>query len=109
MKPFRLWPAAVAWLLLAVAPVSARETEAGAASWETAELPRPQSRPGVEVMTAGQWVYVSAPRSVKVSLLTVLGQPLTEAVLPAGVYRFRLASRGVYILRVASYTYRITL
>lgn len=110
MKPQRLLTAIAVALILAAFTVPQGAAAVGSRNaWEAATLPRPQSKPDIEVMTSGQWVYVSSPTAVRVSLLTVLGQTLTEAELPAGVHRFRIASRGIYILRVSSSTYRITL
>ena len=63
----------------------------------------------VKVFTSGRWVYVVAPAEVRVELLTVLGQKLTEATLPPGSHRFFIDARGIYVLRAASSTFRITL
>lgn len=81
--------------------------------WEASEAPigvvSPVQGGDIEVATSGTWVYVVTPRASRVTILTVLGQPLTDVTLPAGSYRFRLSSRGIYILRVASSTFRITI
>ncbi|MCM1029577.1 MAG: hypothetical protein NC342_08350 [Pseudoflavonifractor sp.] len=89
---------------LALAPSLARS------GWEKADAPRRSLAPGaLEVVTSGQWVYVSSSEEVKVEILTVLGQTLTCDTLPPGTHRFHIGARGIYILRAASSTYRITL
>lgn len=80
--------------------------------WEASEPPvavTPVPGGDIAVATTGQWIYIVIPRQSNVTILTVLGQPLTDVSLPAGSYRFHLASRGIYILRVASSTFRITI
>ncbi len=54
-------------------------------------------------------VYISLPRRMTVELFTILGQPVSRETLNAGTYRLRLRSRGIYILRAAGMTRRITI
>lgn len=97
-------------LALGAAVAPAAPVPAAPGGWERVETPRhaPESD-DVRVFTSGRWVYVVTPARVRVELLTVLGQKLTEATLPPGSHRFLIDARGIYVLRAASSTYRITL
>lgn len=109
MKLRRMFIAAAASLMLTMPAVSAVFPAADLGGWEAAPR-RPLAEGAVYgVATSGEWVYVTSAGEVKASLLTVLGQRVTEVNLPAGTHRFRLAARGIYILRLGSSTYRITL
>ena len=74
--------------------------------WEEAAFPR-QAVEEIEVVASGKYVYVASTQPVKVTILTVLGQPLTDVTLPAGSHRFHISTRGIYILRAGSLTFRI--
>lgn len=95
--------------LAAVLSVSA------AGSWESAErLPRPRmEQPATvdDVVTAvaDGYLYISIRQRAAVRLFTILGQPVVQETLAPGVYRYRLPARGIYLLKVASITRRITL
>lgn len=54
-------------------------------------------------------VYISLRQRTTVTLFTILGQPVVQDTLPAGTYRFRLPSRGIYLLKIGDITRRITL
>ncbi|MCM1349538.1 MAG: hypothetical protein NC338_09015 [Firmicutes bacterium] len=54
------------------------------------------------------WLYVSLRQRTAVKLFTILGQPVVQDVLPAGVHRFRIPTRGIYLLKLGSTTRRIT-
>jgi len=65
---------------------------------------------GVELTVASNGtVYLSLPRTMTVEVFTILGQPISRENLKAGIYRLKLRSRGIYILRVGSITRRITI
>ncbi len=101
-------------MLAAVAAAAGRPAAAPLpaplSGWERVEAPRGAQPSGeLRVYTSGRWVYVVTPSGVKVELLTVLGQRLTEATLPAGSHRYLINARGIYLLRADSSTYRITL
>ena len=54
-------------------------------------------------------IYVDLDRPAQVKLFTILGQPVSQMQLPAGTSRFRVAARGIYILKIGSSTRRITI
>lgn len=53
-------------------------------------------------------VHLHLGRPMTVEVFTILGQPVGRQHLRPGVYRLRLASRGIYILRAGGITRRIT-
>lgn len=101
-----------ALLLLAAALSAAAGSQRLPKGWDSVDPPASaqQIEPDeTEILTLNGYVYVIARREVKVAILTVLGQPVTEVTLPAGCHRFRIASRGIYILRADTSTFRITI
>ena len=71
-----------------------------------ADTPEPGE---IDIITLRGYEYVASRAKTRVSILTVLGQPLTAVTLPEGCHRFRIATRGIYILRTDSSTFRITI
>lgn len=55
------------------------------------------------------YVYVMLRQRINVKIFTILGQPVVQETLDPGVYRFRLTSRGIFILKAGSTTRRITI
>ena len=107
----RVMVAVCAVLAIASAPAVARD-DVHPKGWDSVDPPSGESESAAgdfEVVTRGGSVYVMTRRKVKVALFSVLGQPITEATLDNGCYRFRIVSRGIYILRVDSSTFRITI
>lgn len=64
---------------------------------------------GMELTVRDGTVTLILSRPTQVKVLTILGQPVSQETLPAGIHRLKLKSRGIYILRVGQATRRITL
>ena len=98
-------------LLLLMLSVSAF----GARAWESADrLPRECVEQRIEgedavAAVAEGYLYVSVRQRSVVKLFTILGQPVVQQTLAPGTYRFRLPSRGIYLLKVGSSTRRISI
>ena len=99
-------------LVVAAAAVAARSV---VPAWEHIQAP-PQAM--TEVIDADAhtattvidgYIYIYLERPTQVKLFSILGQPIATETLQAGVHRFRLTSRGIYLLRAGSTTRRITL
>lgn len=80
--------------------------------WETVELRDPA--PGsdteqIEVETRDGYIYIHTPRTVEVSVYSILGQLITKRKISAGTVRLALGTRGVYILKTDTSTRRINL
>lgn len=106
----------IARILLIVTALAAVvvPADAGAASlWEFAsqlsarDIERVDDT-GMDIAVRDGVVTLTLSRPTQVRVLTILGQPLSQETLQAGVHRLRLSARGIYILRVGSVTRRIT-
>lgn len=87
---------------------------AGDRSWE--EIQHEQSThvdraeiEQIEVLVKDGYVYINTPRKVTVKIFSILGQLISQEEIPAGNYRMRIASRGIYILKAGPITRRITI
>ena len=82
----------------------------GPPRWETVDtVVESLSDDREDITVRDQYIYLSTPRPVTAKLFTILGQPVTQAQLPAGTSRLRIDARGIYILKVGSLTRRITI
>lgn len=63
----------------------------------------------IDVSVKDGYVYINTPRKVTVKIFSILGQLISQEEIPAGSYRLRLASRGIYILKAGPITRRITI
>lgn len=78
--------------------------------WETVDtVVASLSDERIDIAVRDNYIYVFTPRPVTAKLFTILGQPVTQAQLPAGTSRLRIDARGIYILKVGSITRRITI
>lgn len=55
--------------------------------------------PGVEIALREGYVYVTTDHTIQVKVVSVLGAPVSDAVLEPGTFRLPLRSRGIYIVR----------
>ena len=72
-----------------------------------AEIGRQPDGAVVRVLDMNIYIELEQPQMVK--LFTILGQPVSQMQLPAGTSRFRVPTRGIYILKIGSSTRRITI
>jgi len=61
------------------------------------------------IATAGGYIYVETARPVEVKLFTILGQLIGRRQLEPGIHRIRIASRGIYLIKIGSTTRRIVI
>lgn len=83
-------------------------------TWEDAERFPVQveqaSQPDeVAVAVYEGYVYVLVRQTTHVKLFTLLGQVIVQDTLKPGIYRYKLTSRGIYLLKAGTSTRRITL
>lgn len=62
-----------------------------------------------EIRVSEGYVYVSASRAITVKVFSILGQLISQETIQPGISRFRLPSRGIYILKAGTVTKRITI
>lgn len=63
----------------------------------------------IEIYVRDGYVYINTPHAVNVKIFSILGQLISQQEIPAGNFRLRIASRGIYILKAGSITRRITI
>lgn len=63
----------------------------------------------VSVVVHEGYVYVLVRQTTHVKLFTLLGQVIVQDTLKPGVYRYKLSTRGIYLLKAGTSTRRITL
>lgn len=81
-------------------------------SWEEMQQPASVERveqEQIEIYTRDGYVYINTPQPVTVKIFSILGQLISQENVPAGTFRLRLASRGIYILKAGTITRRITI
>lgn len=64
---------------------------------------------GADVRVSEGYVYVTTSRPTTVKVFSILGQLISQETIQPGISRFRLPSRGIYILKVGDITKRITI
>lgn len=64
---------------------------------------------GVYTTVSDGYVYVVVRQRTTVKIFTILGQLIVQDTLQPGIYRYKLTSRGIYLLKVGSITRRVTL
>lgn len=90
-------------------------TAFAARSWEAVErMPVSVSEPvaqteEVVASVSDGYLYITVRQRSTVRLFTILGQPVVQELLSPGIYRVKLAARGIYLLKVGDATRRITL
>lgn len=77
--------------------------------WEQVDTVAPELSDNVTVAVRDNYIYVTVERPTAVKLFTILGQPVSQATIPAGTSRFKVSARGIYILKAGSLTRRITI
>jgi hypothetical protein len=103
--------ASLASLLIAFTMVAATASSA----WEklsqrdTAGIVELLDGDQIEVTVRDGMVYVFTAQPVVVSIFSILGQPITKTTVAPGGARFRLPTRGIYILKAGNTTRRITI
>lgn len=102
-------------LLLIIMLLAAPMADALAASgWETVErrtasIEKVDSDPVTDISVRDGHLYVTVNRRVTVKVFTILGQLISQETLQPGTHRLKIASRGIYILRIGSMTRRVTI
>lgn len=89
--------------------LTATAQTAPAPRWEAVNVTVEVAVDDVEVAVRDGYIYVSLARPAQVKIFTILGQPVTQATLPAGTSRIKVPARGIYILKTGSATKRITI
>lgn len=63
----------------------------------------------VDVAVRSGVLYITASKAAAVKVFTIIGRPISQETIPAGVSRLRGLNRGLYIVKIGTYTRRITI
>ncbi len=85
-------------------------------SWEEArdtatrtEMSERTESEQIEIYARDGYVYINTPHPTTVKIFSILGQLISQSDIPAGIYRQRIPSRGIYILKAGTITRRVTI
>ncbi|MCI9054872.1 MAG: hypothetical protein HFJ87_07005 [Muribaculaceae bacterium] len=106
---FKLLTRILLLTLAAALTVPATAAPAQKSRWEQVETAPGDLSEELAVVVRDNYIYVTVYRPTAVKLFTILGQPVSQVTLPAGTSRFKVAARGIYILKAGSTTRRITI
>ena len=106
---FKLLTRILLLTLAAALTVPATAAPAQKSRWEQVETAPGDLSEELAVVVRDIYIYVTVYRPTAVKLFTILGQPVSQVTLPAGTSRFKVAARGIYILKAGSTTRRITI
>ena len=106
---FKLLTRILLLTLAAALTVPATAAPAQKSRWEQVETARGDLSEELAVVVRDNYIYITVYRPTAVKLFTILGQPVSQVTLPAGPSRFKVAARGIYILKAGSTTRRITI
>lgn len=106
---FKLLTRILLLTLAAALTVPATAAPAQKSRWEQVETAPGDLSEELAVVVRDNFIYVTVYRPTAVKLFTILGQPVSQVTLPAGTSRFKVAARGIYILKAGSTTRRITI
>ena len=106
---FKLLTRILLLTLAAALTVPATAAPAQKWRWEQVETARGDLSEELAVVVGANHIYITVYRPTAVKLFTILGQPVSQVTLPAGTSRFKVAARGIYILKAGSTTRRITI
>lgn len=84
-------------------------------TWEAVErlpgqaMEQMSQQEDVSVAVVDGYVYVTLRQRTNLGLFTILGQPLARGEYQPGSYRFRIARRGIYLLKAGPVIRRLIL
>lgn len=101
-------------ILLALFAAAFLQAFAASPSWEEVKTPQP---PQVEradaeevvITSRNGYIYVNTTRPVEIKVFSILGQLIRQEKISAGTFRFRLESKGIYIVKAGTVTRRVTI
>ena len=67
----------------------------------------PRISDGIEIFCKDGTVIVKTPRRIPVKVFTILGQLVSQDILNPGTSELKIASRGIYIIKIGSLTQKI--
>lgn len=97
-------------VLLCAVPASSRpQWRAATAEVHGKSLTDPRETDGVEVFGRSGVITVRTTRTVQVKVFTILGQLVSQATLQPGTSELKVASRGIYMVKIGGLTQKVAL
>lgn len=69
----------------------------------------PRSTDGIEVYTRPGTLIVKNPERTTVTVLSILGQTISQTTINAGTHELHIGTHGIYIVKVGDFTLRVAL
>lgn len=64
---------------------------------------------GVEIATRNGTIIIKNQERENVTVLTILGQTISQTTLPPGVHELKIGTHGIFIVKVGNHAVRIAL
>lgn len=61
----------------------------------------------IEVNVMDGYIYINTPKAVNVKIMSIVGQLISQQNVAPGVSRFKVAVKGIYILKAGDLTIRV--
>ena len=97
-------------ILIAIFALSATPVKAEL-QWKegSREYTTPMVQETIEVYGKDGSIIVHTPRKIRVRVLTILGQTVSDAMLNPGTSELKINSRGIYIVKIGDFTKKVAL
>jgi len=93
---------------------AALQVGAAAPSWERVRDRQPVPTEHVDaddviVTSHAGYIYVTTSKPIEIKIFSILGQLIKQEKIPAGTFRYRLESKGIYIVKAETVTKKVTI
>ncbi len=101
-------------VIFAIIAAAAMQLAAARPSWEEVKVPQPPQteRPDADepvISSHNGYIYVFTSKPVEIKIFSILGQLIKQEKISAGTYRYRIDSKGIYIVKAGTVTRRVTI
>lgn len=69
----------------------------------------PRTTDGIEIYTKPGVIIVRTPVKAAVKVLSILGQTISQTIIPQGIYELQINTHGIFIVKVGDNTIRVAL
>lgn len=75
----------------------------------TQPVNNPKTTGGIEVYAHSGTLTVRTPEKTTVTVLSILGQTISQTSINAGTYELLIGTHGIYIVKIGDFTLRVAL
>ena len=72
-------------------------------------ITKPSLNEGIEIFVFDGVVCVRTPHRIQVRVFTILGQLVSQSYLNPGQSELKIASRGIYIIKIGNITQKVAI